>query len=155
MEQCSISSVSICPNGSITINAPYMGATYQWQVDNGSGYTSISNGGYYSGATTSQLQLTNMPSSFYGAKFRCLVNSNITSSTILKFSVTWTGNQGTGWENASNWGCNALPNADTDVIIPIGTGIVELNSTSTVRSFKTEPGANFKVNTGARLTILY
>ncbi len=46
------SNVSTCDGSSVTLNAAATGATaYEWQVNTGSGYTTISNGGPYSNAT--------------------------------------------------------------------------------------------------------
>ncbi len=48
-------------------------AIYQWQVNTGSGFTNISNGGVYSGATTASLTLSNTPTSMNGYKYRVIV----------------------------------------------------------------------------------
>ncbi len=47
--------------------------TYQWQVDNGTGFANIANGGSIAGATTATLTLTNIPQSWNGFKYRCNV----------------------------------------------------------------------------------
>ena len=57
--------------------------TYQWQEDNGSGFTDISNGGIYSGATTNSLSITGADLTMDGYLYRCIAtdgNSNSTSS---------------------------------------------------------------------------
>ena len=46
---------------------------YQWQVDNGTGFANVANGGGYAGATTATLTLTNIPQSWNGYKYRCNV----------------------------------------------------------------------------------
>lgn len=48
--------------------------TYQWQVDNGTGFANIANGGSYSGATLPTLTLTNIPIGWNGFKYRCVVS---------------------------------------------------------------------------------
>ena len=47
--------------------------TYQWQVDNGTGFANVANGGGYAGATTPTLTLTNIPIGWNGFKYRCAV----------------------------------------------------------------------------------
>jgi len=61
--------------------------TYQWQVNTGSGFTNVINGGVYNGATTDSLILTNVPPGMNGYKYRCIISctscNNDTSSTAL------------------------------------------------------------------------
>jgi PKD-like domain/CS domain len=72
---------SICPLASTTFSVTATGAiVYQWQVDTGSGFTNISDGGVYSGATTTTLTLTNVPASQNGYLYRCVVNDCATST---------------------------------------------------------------------------
>ncbi|HXB12580.1 MAG TPA: hypothetical protein VNZ45_11370, partial [Bacteroidia bacterium] len=60
---------------------------YQWQVNTGSGFTNISNGGVYNGATTDSLILTNVPPVMNGYTYRCIIScfscNNDTSATAL------------------------------------------------------------------------
>ena len=53
--------------------------TYQWQENNGSGFANISNGGIYSGATTSSLTLTGITAPMNGYTYQCIV-SNVNCS---------------------------------------------------------------------------
>lgn len=46
-------------------------ATYQWQVDQGSGFVNITNNAIYGGATGTTLTLTNPPASYSGYIYRC------------------------------------------------------------------------------------
>gem|GEM_PF-3394760 len=46
---------------------------YQWQVDQGSGFSDVVNGGVYSGATTSILTLTGVPAGYNGFQYRCVI----------------------------------------------------------------------------------
>ena len=50
--------------------------TYQWQLFNGVSWDTISNGGIYSGVSTSTLTITNSPSSESGNRYRVLMNVN-------------------------------------------------------------------------------
>jgi gliding motility-associated-like protein len=53
--------------------------TYQWQVDNGTGFTNVSNGGVYSGATTATLSIANS-AGMNGYKFQCVVTESASCS---------------------------------------------------------------------------
>ena len=54
-------SIAVGTNTSFTVTATGSNLTYQWQVNSGAGFTNISNGGIYSGATSATLTLTNVP----------------------------------------------------------------------------------------------
>ena len=143
----------LCPNGSNSITANMVGDAYQWQVDTGSGYTDLSDNSNYTGATTRTLQLSNIPSTFYGYRYRCLVDGMTTAASILKFENTWTGAISNNWDNPGNWSCLALPDANTDVII--SSGNVLLNISTTIRSLTINSGATVTVIGGNILTVTH
>ncbi len=66
--------------------------TYQWQEDNGGGFTNITNGGIYSGAISNILTISGAPQSMNGYSYRCIVidgygytkTSNSAALTILE-----------------------------------------------------------------------
>lgn len=63
---------SICVNGNTTFTSSATGATaYQWQVNTGSGFTDITNGGVYSNATTNTLTITGATAAMNGYSYRC------------------------------------------------------------------------------------
>ncbi|MFZ4059019.1 MAG: DUF7619 domain-containing protein, partial [Ferruginibacter sp.] len=144
----------VCPNGNTAYIAGLTGSSYQWQVNNGTGYTNISNGGIYSGATTATLLLTGATTNLYGNKYRCLVNGNTYSPEyILKFSVRWTGAVNTAWENPANWNCNVVPDAKTEVTIPIVTNYPMVNVSTSCYSLRLLPGSTVTTKTGINLII--
>ncbi len=65
---------TICAAGNtsftVTANDP---VSYQWQVDNGSGYANVANGGVYSNATTATLNITGATAGMSGYSYRCVV----------------------------------------------------------------------------------
>ncbi|MBS1620210.1 MAG: HYR domain-containing protein, partial [Bacteroidetes bacterium] len=63
-------------NGTATISvvAAGDGLTYQWQVNTGSGWNNISDGGFYSNTTTSTLTITNATLSMNGYQYHCVVS---------------------------------------------------------------------------------
>ncbi len=75
-------STSACDgsNASFSITATGAGLTYQWQVNDGSGWSNISNTGVYSGATTNTLALTGATSAVNNYQYRCMVNGTCTPS---------------------------------------------------------------------------
>lgn len=141
----------ICPAGSTTLSINLSGTTYQWQVDTGTGFTNIVDNSNYNGSATPSLQLINIPSSWYGYQYRCLVDGTGCKAFTLKFINTWTGASDTSWENAANWSCGELPDANTDVIINAGTVIV--NSNPNVRSLTLGDNVIFTVNPNFIFTI--
>jgi len=143
----------VCPGGDTTLFATVSGTVYQWQVNTGSGYTNISNNATYSGTNTNALGLINLPSSFYGYKYRCVVDGTTDIATTLKIENNWTGSVNNFWNNPANWSCGNIPDGNTDVVI--ASGSVILNTNGTCRSIYVAPGATFTVSPGVTLTITH
>jgi GH18 family chitinase len=154
-----IDSTTDCANTSISFvgATPISGNTYQWQINNGSGYTNINNGSSYAGVTRDTLVITNAPSSLYGYIYRCaVINNAVTTYSqayTLQFTDTWTGATSTAWETGSNWSCGVVPDGHTDVVI--NTGTVVLSSTTGIRSLKANATVHVTLNSGSHLTILH
>jgi pimeloyl-ACP methyl ester carboxylesterase len=146
----SLTNTGICPYSDYIITSNNVGANYQWQVDNGNGYTNIYNNVFYNGTNVKTLQVISPPTSWYGYKYRCLVNgTTFSSESILKFSATWIGEVSNSWENSLNWNCNVLPDANTDVIINSGASFspIVINNQS-CRSLTSLPSSMLNVNSG-------
>ena len=63
----------ICNGNDTSFEMNASGATsLQWQVDSGSGFTNISNGGVYSGATSNMLSISGATVSMSGYQYRCI-----------------------------------------------------------------------------------
>jgi len=60
-------------NGSFSVTATPNGVSYNWQVNTGSGFTYLTNGGVYSGVNTATLTLTNPTLAMTGYQYRCVV----------------------------------------------------------------------------------
>lgn len=145
---------SVCQGDDISFGVPAGAASYQWQLNTGSGYSNISNGVNYSGATSDTLQLINVPTSFTGYKYRCIVNGVNNIEYTLRFKNLWTGNVSTNWFTTGNWSCNSVPDQYTDVIIP--TGLVRypvLASSTTIRSIRIFKNAPVMINAGVQLNV--
>lgn len=60
-------------NGSFTVTATPNGVSYNWQVNTGSGFTYLTNGGVYSGVSTATLTITGATLAMNGYQYRCIV----------------------------------------------------------------------------------
>jgi lysophospholipase L1-like esterase len=147
---------SICPGGSVLLNSRLFGTSFQWQVNTGSGFVNVTNGGIYSGVTTTSMTINNATSSMYGYQYRCIVNgSTISNIHELKFKSGWRGSVNALWNNPANWSCGAVPDANTDVVIEGGlTNYPQVSTNVTIRSLRLATGATMTVNTGSTLTVL-
>jgi PKD repeat protein len=74
-------------NETFTINAP-SATTFQWQEDQGSGFSNITNSGIYSGVTSASLVLTNITTPLNGFLYRCLVSDGSCSATSNNTTLT-------------------------------------------------------------------
>jgi len=147
-----MTTTSLCPSSTTAITSDINGATYQWFANTGSMLVSIANDANYSGVNTAILTLTNIPSSFNGYRYLCLVDgTNFSSSVYLQVANIWTGTVSNPWENAANWSCGTIPDANTDVFINSGT--VTINSNASCRSLKINPGAGVVVSPGFNLSV--
>jgi subtilisin-like proprotein convertase family protein len=60
-------------NGSISVTATPNGVSYNWQVNTGSGFTYLTNGGVYSGVNTATLNITGATLAMSGYQYRVVV----------------------------------------------------------------------------------
>ena len=87
------SDVTICENTNthFQVTSQGTGLTYQWFVDTGTGFNPVSNGGVYSGATTNNLVLTNVPSSYNGYNYNVKITgtcSPVATSVTARLGVS-------------------------------------------------------------------
>ncbi len=73
-----------------TAVSSYTNAGYQWQMNTVSGFTPVTNGGQYAGATTSVLTVSNVSGINHGQQYRCVINAGncVDSSAIVQLNVT-------------------------------------------------------------------
>jgi hypothetical protein len=83
-------SVIVCAgaNASYTVLATGTGLTYQWQVNSGSGFSNVTNGGVYSGATSATLTITGATAGMNGYNYQCLVSSACSPLTSNTATLT-------------------------------------------------------------------
>lgn len=152
-----IQNIGTCPLSTITYYSNIAGTTYQWQVDAGTGFANISDNTVYSGSATNTLTLTSPPTSYYGYRYRCVVDgTNFSAVNTYKVGMTWTGAVSTDWSTAGNWSCSAIPDGNTDVLINPGAPRYPVVGANVfVRSLSVKPGASVTVNTGFNITITH
>jgi hypothetical protein len=144
----------LCNAGNSSFQSNITGSNYQWEMNDGSVYTDVINNGNFSGAQSSSLQLINIPSQWRNYQFRCRVNNNTYSDVFkLKFTNSWTGAISNAWENADNWSCGMVPDANTDVLIATGTAVISSNTI--IGSIHISAGAAAVVGPGIQFTVLY
>jgi hypothetical protein len=82
--------LTVAAGGNASFSATANDATsYQWQVDTGSGFANIANGGVYSGANTSVLTITGAPAGMNGYLYRMVATGN-TSPAATSNAATLT-----------------------------------------------------------------
>jgi gliding motility-associated-like protein len=88
------SDVSLCENSDAYFTADFNsgGVTYQWQVNQGSGFTNISNNPPYDGAMASTLTISATPISYNGYTYRCLIGNYYTCKNIVTNAASLTVN---------------------------------------------------------------
>ncbi|MBS1773592.1 MAG: immunoglobulin domain-containing protein [Bacteroidetes bacterium] len=87
-------STSTCAgsNASFTVNANGSGLNYQWQENNGTGFSNLGNAGVYSGTSTATLTITGATTTMNNYSYRCVINGTCTPPAILTNNVTLTVN---------------------------------------------------------------
>ncbi|KRB59675.1 hypothetical protein ASD98_00715 [Flavobacterium sp. Root186] len=108
-------SKTICPAANTSFSVAATNATsLQWQVDDGSGFVNVSNGGVYSIVTsigtssTSTLTITGATSGMTAYDYRCVAGgaSSVNSSTATLTVPTALGSSISSQSNASTYGAN-------------------------------------------------
>lgn len=110
-----------CVNSSagFAVTAAGTNLSYQWRANG----TNISNSGVYSGATSSQLNISDV-TGLNNTVYDVVVTGLCTNDTSIGVTLTtptysnWTGAVDTAWSNAANWECGDIPTINIDVFIP-------------------------------------
>ncbi|MBA3828281.1 MAG: T9SS type A sorting domain-containing protein [Taibaiella sp.] len=82
---------TVCAGATVTFSAAGTGSgiTYKWQVNTGSGFTDVVNGGVYSGATTNTLTITGATVAMSGYIYQCIISGACTpAATTASATLT-------------------------------------------------------------------
>ena len=113
---------TICVGSNATFSAVFSNATgYQWQVDQGAGYTNISNNTTYSGATSSTLTITGATAALNGYVYRLIASGactpiSVSNGAVLNVSTV------NGTISNTNVSCNGGSNGTATVVASGGAG---------------------------------
>ncbi|MGN6298749.1 MAG: hypothetical protein ACTHM7_18300, partial [Ginsengibacter sp.] len=152
-------SSSICSNTatSFTVTATGTGVNYQWQVDKGSGFTDITDGGVYSGVNTSTLNISKATADMVGYKYQAKLttgapcSSSLTSNVVpLLISYVWTGVIDTVWNTPGNWSDGSVPGTSCPVVtIPVvitnNYPVLKTGPMATIISLQIDANASAKI----------
>ncbi|MEY3324663.1 MAG: hypothetical protein RLZ11_977 [Bacteroidota bacterium] len=87
-------SQTVCDGAGVTFTTAGSGAgvIYQWQVNTGSGFTNLANGGIYSGVTTGSLAISTTNPAMSGYQYRCVLSNAVCTSPVNTNTITLTVN---------------------------------------------------------------
>lgn len=113
---------NICSSANTTFSITATGATgYQWQVNTGSGFTDITNGAPYSGATTNTLTITGATTGMNGYLYRCVAyNPTISCFTNSNSGTLNVSLPVTSVASQTNVSCNGGSNGAASVTTATG-----------------------------------
>jgi len=150
-----VGSIRFCPGSGTVLSSNLSGSAYQWQVSTGSAssFSNISNNSNYADATTASLTLSNIPSSFSGYRYRCIVDGTNSEAYTIHVENTWLGSVDASWANPANWSCGVVPDVNSEVLIPSGSVVVSSNATC--KSITVSPNAHLTINPGVTLTVTH
>ena len=77
-------------NTNLSVTATGANINYQWQVNTGTGFNNVVNGGVYSGATTATLTITGAVTSMNGYQYRCNLSNAACTTAIPTNTVILT-----------------------------------------------------------------
>ena len=118
-------------------------ATYQWQQNNGTGWTNLSDFGIYSGTTSDSIVLTGITTSLNGYGYRCIIDACTMDTTDVAF-LTVVDNVGIDEDEAT---ITVAPNP-TSGILTIG-----LNSTTEYKVYNVNGQVVAKGNTDGQIDL--
>ncbi len=120
-------------NAAFTVSTSQSSPTYQWQVNTGTGWNNLVNGGVYSGVTASTLTLTNVNYSMNGYKYRAKITAGCSKN----------GNYGVLTVNAAP----SIPTSSiTQPTCSTSTGAIALTIQTATDTYSFDNGLTFQAN---------
>lgn len=134
----------ICSGNPLSLTASSsLGATYSWTGPNG--FASSQQNPVVS--TSATVAMSGIYSLVITGINGCSSNPS-TTNVVVSFSGGWTGTVNSDWNNPSNWGCNMIPNLNTNVMINSGLSnypILNTGAIGTVKNINLQAGASLKI----------
>ncbi|MFI5221523.1 MAG: T9SS type A sorting domain-containing protein, partial [Bacteroidia bacterium] len=158
------SNVSICApgNANFVMSGSAINISYQWEVNQGSGWNSLANGGVYSGVNTATLVLTGATAAMNGYQYRCTVSgtcsppaSTNAATLYATTTMTWVGNVSTDWTNSANWTCGVPTASSTAVIASGGLFMPVIADARSVNNLTINSGASLMLNNSSSNLSIY
>lgn len=133
--------------------------TYQWQIDTGNGFVDLGDNALYDGVYTPTLNIKTLSLGLNNYKYRCEINSGnemiYSPIYFARIQNSWSGAVDNSWTNPSNWYCGKVPDANTNVYIPLGIINYPVITTPVVcKTLKVQKGASIIVASGGDLKII-
>ncbi|HEU4609111.1 MAG TPA: PKD-like domain-containing protein, partial [Chitinophagaceae bacterium] len=120
-------------NASFNISATGESLSYKWQVDDGTGFTDISDDAMYSGSATATLDLTAVTVNLDGYKYRCAVTPEGGTATYSDPALLTVNPTATVTAIANQTYCNSAAAAATTLSSPVsGTTFSWTNSNTAI-----------------------
>jgi hypothetical protein len=146
---------SFCPNQTVFISTENIfGSDYQWQLNTGHGFFDLTDDSNYTQSDIPSLRIEDIPSSWYGYEYRCIVDGVPDDSFTVHFATQWQGVTD-NWSDVSNWSCGELPDANTDVIVDPAGDLVIVDIDAVCRSLKLNTNTSLQVDVGKHLIITH
>jgi hypothetical protein len=134
----------------LTLAGPSGASSYQWQVNQGSGFNNLSNGGVYAGVNSRTLTVNNIPTSATGFQYRVVTNGTILQPAFTLRFVTFARTNG-AWNDINTWAGGLIPDLNTDVIVDDVS--VNVNVNAAIRTLNITPSGQLTVLNNINLTI--
>lgn len=118
------SSQTICAGNNTTFTIATSGTAngYQWQVNTGSGWNNITNGGVYSGATSNTLTLTGVIAGMNTYQYQCIVTETVGTCPATSVSVSLSVNSIPTATITNNTGSTVLTCSTTSINVTAAGG---------------------------------
>ena len=159
---------TVCPGSPAVFTVTIASAaSYQWQINTGSGWTNLSASIPYSNVTTATLNISNA-TGLNGYQYRCVatgaggvsIPSNAATLTISVGGgssptgiITWTGAVDTDWNTPCNWSPSSVPTATNDVVIPNTTNKPIIGTAAVAQTVEVQASATLTIVAIKSLTI--
>jgi len=155
--ECSTASFSVAATGTVD--------SYQWKVFDGDSWASVSDGGFYSGAATATLSISNINGSIDGYQFYCeLVESGVCTNVTTTTQLTvfgadgtigeWGGGTSSDWTDCKNWANGEIPIAASNITIPNTGTNPQVATNLSINNLIINSGATLEISAATTLTVV-